>query len=408
MLTDAGFEFEVSKERKSEAMKCMDKSWDEFYAELEQYKAKYGQLNNIKQRKKKALREWCDEQRVQHTRMKWGKACSISEEQVSKLSELGFVWTAADTPSKGWDDYYGDLLTFYIEKSSFNIPDEDENLKQWVETQKIEYKKFISGVPSLLTKSRVKKLSDVSFPLDGDACTTETKLTATCSWEEMFGQLLVFKIHHKHFHVPTAMKELHAWTCQQRQQEKLMQTNRKSGSKRSAIWEERVRRLSEVGFDWDGELPQKSSLQLNSILVDPIMNGTRQDAKNAPPPLSVALHQMATMNSMTFAAPHWATTMPSFVPTTCTVSGRPMMTPHDIFQSMSNTVAAGKSLASQAAQIVADTNNRNSISTGVTITTPPSDTTLAGVLQTPTLELTTAALDSTVPTDDDNSKSVGV
>jgi hypothetical protein len=68
--------------------------------------------------------------------MKWGKACSISEDQISKLSELGFVWTAADTPSKGWDDYYGDLLTFYIEKSSFNIPDEDEDLKQWVETQK--------------------------------------------------------------------------------------------------------------------------------------------------------------------------------------------------------------------------------------------------------------------------------
>jgi hypothetical protein len=112
----------------------------------------------------------------------------------------------------------------------------------------IEYKKFISGVPSLLTKSRIKKLSDVSFPLDGDNSITETVLTAKCSWEEMFGQLLVFKIHHKHFNVPTTMKELHAWTCQQRQQEKLMQSNRKSGSKRSAIWEERVRRLSEVGF----------------------------------------------------------------------------------------------------------------------------------------------------------------
>jgi hypothetical protein len=52
-LTDAGFEFEVSKERKSEAMKYMDKSWDEFYAELEQYKAKYGQINSIKQRRKR-------------------------------------------------------------------------------------------------------------------------------------------------------------------------------------------------------------------------------------------------------------------------------------------------------------------------------------------------------------------
>lgn len=387
----------------------MDKSWDEFYAELEQYKAKYGQINSIKQRKKKALREWCDEQRVQHARMKWGKACSISEDQVMKLSELDFVWTAADTPSKGWDDYYGDLLTFYIEKSSFNIPDEDEDLKQWVETQKIEYKKFISGVPSLLTKSRIRKLSDVSFPLDGVASSTETMLTAKCSWEEMFGQLLVFKIHHKHFNVPTTMKELHAWTCQQRQQEKLMQSNRKSGSKRSAIWEERVRRLSEVGFDWDGELPpQKSSSQLTSLVFDHIINDTRQDTTQTPPPLSVALHQMATMNSMTFAIPNWATTMPSFLPNSCTASGRRVMAPQDIFQSMHNTVAAGKSLASQAAQIVADTNNRTSTLAEVAFTMAVHDPTLAEVSHTQSLEPATVALDSTAPTDDDNSKSVGV
>jgi hypothetical protein len=65
-------------------------------------------------------------------------------------------------------------------------------------------------------------------------------------------------------------------------------------------------------------------------------------------------------------------------------------------------------LLSQAAQIVADTNNRNSTSTEVAFPVPAHDPTLAGGSQTPLLEPTTAASDSTVPTDDDKSKSVGV
>jgi Helicase associated domain len=366
----AGFEFEVTKERKVEALKHMDRSWEEFFAELEQYKAKYGQVNVIKQRKKRALREWCDEQRVQYMRMKWGKPCCIEEDQVTKLSELGFVWATTEIPSKGWDEYFADVLIFYIENDSFQIPDEESDLKQWCETQRAEYQKFMSGVPSLLTKYKISKLLDVSFPL-GDNVETDG-VEAKNSWEEMFSQLLMFKIHNKHLNIPKSMKGLYTWSCQQRQQEKLMQSNRSAGSKRSAIWEERVRRLTEVGFDWEGELPEKTAIPTNCSMFED-STGTVDDTPLPSHPHrctiatstnnSVLHHHGTSLHNPTgYSLPTWTehVAVPPFLDLTHNNNaGRMVMASNDL-QSLTNAMAvSGKSLASQAAQIVAELKNRN-------------------------------------------------
>mmetsp|Transcript_18028 Transcript_18028/g.29879 ORF Transcript_18028/g.29879 Transcript_18028/m.29879 type:complete len:822 (-) Transcript_18028:190-2655(-) len=360
MLIEAGFEFEVSKERKSKAMKQMDRSWDELFAELKLYKAKYGQINGIKERKKKALREWCDEQRVQHARMKWGKESTVTKEQIQKLSDLGFVWTSAETtPSKGWHDYYGDLLSSFIKNQSFEIPDEDDELKQWAETQKVEYKKYISGVPSLITKPRIKKLSDVSFPWCGDQAKPEARLPTKISWEEMFGQLLVFKIHNMHFTVPKNMKDLRKWACQQRL-DKSNHDNSKSNTKRSAIWEERMHRLSEVGFDWCGDTGKQHTLR-NALARVSTMKPLNAATMMSP--------VRAAQNNLVFpATANWpvaavSPVMPNFMANAA--AGQLFLSAAQATSNNDMLAAGGKDLASQAAQIVAATNNRSQ-----TITTP--------------------------------------
>jgi len=343
LLKDAGFEFEVSKERKSEALKQMDRSWDEFFAELKQYKEKYGQISDIKQRKKKTLREWCDEQRVQHAKKSWGKVSKISEEQIEKLQNIGFVWTATETPSKGWDDYYCDLLSNYIKTSTFDIPDENIELKQWVEIQKTECKKYISGIPSFLTYSQVKKLRDASFPLGIVSVTEETK----GSWEEMFSQLLLFKIQNKTYDVPESMKELLLWTCEQRRQ-KMEEDKRKSKS-RSAIWEERMRRLTNVRFNWNGKRfvcgvgqPQK---QQHEVLPTETTNTNRETR--------VAILPVNT-TTMNFSG--WPNTSMPFL---SHQSGQAVLTVHHKIHHNASNGAAGKDLATQAAMIVRDINSRS-------------------------------------------------
>jgi hypothetical protein len=362
MLRDAGFEFEVSKERKSEVMKKMDRSWDELFAELKLYKEKYGQINNIKQRKKKALREWCDEQRVQHARMKWGKDSTSTEEQIQKLTNLGFEWTAADTPSKGWDDYFGDLLAYFLKNQTFDVSkEEDEELQQWAETQQAEYKKYVDGVPSLLTKSRIKKLDDVSFPWfpeDSDDSGAKSnpdtsKVPPKNSWEEMFGQLLTFKINNKHFGVPKSMRELRKWTCQQRL-DKLNHDTSKQIERRSAIWEERMHRLSEVGFDWLGDMPGKPDTK-----ILPSTDGVAHlpGAKGAMPMMPPA---MGTSSLMFSGAPNWASAAAAGNPFLANAAaGQLFMSAAAASTAAPSMGSVGKDLASQAAQIVAATNSRS-------------------------------------------------
>mmetsp|Transcript_3693 Transcript_3693/g.5777 ORF Transcript_3693/g.5777 Transcript_3693/m.5777 type:complete len:259 (-) Transcript_3693:196-972(-) len=219
----------------------MNKSWDEFFAELEQYKERYGQITDIKQRKKKALREWCDAQRDQQAKKKWGKDSDITDGQIKKLTELGFDWQETDAPSKGWDDYFCDWLSCSIKQS---FCDDNYDLKQWVETQHAEFDKFAKGVPSLLSFSQVKKLKEGHFPLK----ISESMKQSRESWEEMFAQLLLFKIRYKTFDVPDVapFQELYLWLSQQKVHK--LDPQKRNDKTPTIIWEERMRRLRDVGF----------------------------------------------------------------------------------------------------------------------------------------------------------------
>jgi hypothetical protein len=346
---DAGFEFEVPKERKSLIQRQMVPSWDEFYAELNQYKEKYGKIDVIRQSKKKALRNWCDEQRVQHARMKWGKKSTITPEQIQKLTAIGFTWTTVDEPSKGWDDFYGDLLAFYIKNRTFDVPEDQPELRSWVEIQKAEYKKYVGGIPSFLTKLRIDKLDEVNFPFSGDKVSPETKLPLVKkSWEEMFGQLLAFNIKNHHFHVPDSMKELHTWSCHQRQQKIDFDKAKSSKKKRSAIWEERLKRLTDVNFNWDGELPAVRIGRRQSLMTSSIRNvsGTSTEA---------SLNIMPSSAFVPLQAMQFWPVQGSAIP----LLPHTNMMPPQVITNV--TDAANRGLADEAARIVADTNTRHHV-----------------------------------------------
>lgn len=245
MLIEAGFEFEVTKERKHATK--LKKSWDEIYAELVQSKNRGGKKN-------KQLKTWCEEQRIQYSRLKWGDTATITPEQIEKLNKIDFTWESADSPSKGWDDYFGDLLMHRVTTGDFALGDDKKDLKRWVKEQQLEYCKFSQGIPSLLTMGRIRKLESVAFPLvakDEDAkdFAPAAAVKPTCrSWEEMFVELLQFKIENAHMQVPHTCVELYQWMAEQRQSKDLFNV----GKVRSAVAQERINKLNAVGFPWTG------------------------------------------------------------------------------------------------------------------------------------------------------------
>jgi Helicase associated domain len=281
LFEDAGFEFDPSKERKKEA-KIECHSWDDFLHEVlvvAQARRKSGNADIFKfSNRRRHLKEWCVEQRVQYFRLKWGKSSTLTNAQLKKLEDSGFDFQLDPSkfPSVGWEEHYNDLLAHYIEKGSFDMTDAPSALQAWVKEQHLERQKFMEDMPSCLTVEQIKKLDDVNFPWkdpsssDGnttsDVIRKSPESSTTKSWEEMFSVLLRQRIKFKSFAlIPETMKELHMWMAAQRT---IKDECDQYQTERSAVTEERIRKLKEVGFPWEGDrlpIPQKLRKELPSL-----------------------------------------------------------------------------------------------------------------------------------------------
>jgi len=263
----------VSTERREESSRALVKTWDELFAEMLDRKAETGTLDAGKSHD---LKEWLHTQREQFKLMKAGQTSQLTSDQVSKLSTLGIDEpTASSSPSasdeeqqkpqaqatsqttistgekmqfKTWEQWYTELLTHRLTHNSFQVPTANP-LHRWTQEQRIEYEKYTKGFPSVLTNERITKLNFVGFPWKEDGPSVSTDPSK--SWEEMFAELLAFRVRFQSFEVPQENYQLHGWMEMQR----IMLEKHLESVDESDLVEERVRKLQEVGFPWDDQGP---------------------------------------------------------------------------------------------------------------------------------------------------------
>ena len=129
-----------------------------------------------------------------------------------------------------WEVMFKALCEFKEINDHCNVPDkwpENTQLGRWVGKQRTKNNR------GLLSDERIERLNKIGFIWDA--------LSAT--WEEMFGALLMFKREHGHCKVPSHWPnnpKLRRWVFTQRE-------FFKSGT----LSEDRIRRLKEIGFEWD-------------------------------------------------------------------------------------------------------------------------------------------------------------
>ena len=118
------------------SMNIYDDAWNEKYELLKKYKEEYGSTNIEKRQKYKGvmLGLWCQNQRDNY---KTGRR-SISEEQIQRLSDIGFDWDPLETE---WNRRYEQYKRYIKENNGDTyIPRrrdfEGEHLGAWVETQR--------------------------------------------------------------------------------------------------------------------------------------------------------------------------------------------------------------------------------------------------------------------------------
>lgn len=117
----------------------------------------------------------------------------------------------------------------------------DGDLHYWVEEQKEEYSKYVAGEPSKMTGNRVQKLQAVKFPFSKIRSKKKIAVTGK-SWEEMYAELLQFRIFQKSWDVPNSYQDLFHWVSKQRE------IYHQPHSELSLVQKQHIKKLQIVGF----------------------------------------------------------------------------------------------------------------------------------------------------------------
>ncbi len=198
------------------------RNWEEMYGHLEAFfkqslhsSVPYGYEAD------QPLARWVSTQRAYERK---GKMDPSKRERLEKLE---FDWM----PNVNrWQRWIGELKIFFRESGNFDVPEDGRHraLAKWVGYLRNR------NAGGLLEEDRKRELDEIGF-----TWTTDREPV----WETWFARLLEFKAEHSHTLVPLGSPEdapLARWVSTQR-----------IAKRRGKLDPERIRRLSEVDFDWE-------------------------------------------------------------------------------------------------------------------------------------------------------------
>ena len=152
-------------------------------------------------------------------------AGKLSKERQTQLEGIGFAWNPLDAV---WDQRFAELREFNHLQGHCNVPakwPENPPLGTWVSVQR--------GKREKLSADRIRRLENVGFIWNA----------IQAAWEDQFQKLRQFKEEHGHCNVPIGWpkdRPLATWV-----------RSRRRDMKEGVLSKEHVRRLNEIGFQWE-------------------------------------------------------------------------------------------------------------------------------------------------------------
>ena len=269
-------------------------SWEDRVVQLKAYKAEFGDLAiPIRFKRNPSLGKFVHNTREQyklfHNKTKAGykKKCSLTQERIDVLNEIGFLWTTerSKRQNEDWNNRLEQLkeykkkhgvsevgccvlwlscclficCAFFFTHppfislhhhllSSFNQQDclvphgyePDPSFAEWIHRQRTSYAAMKKDkAPSAILLERMQKLEDLDFNFT----------VHTDKWMDHYNQLKEYKETHGDCQVPThyaTNRQLGRWTHTQRHQRRLQ-----TKGKRSCMTVERINLLDQLGFSWE-------------------------------------------------------------------------------------------------------------------------------------------------------------
>lgn len=231
------------------------KSWNERFAELEEYKKMHGTcIVHSSDEEHRELYVWCCNQRQQYRQLMEHGSSSLTSERVELLESIGFLKQSVQQST--WNVRMKELRQYKREHGHTNVPrHHSANLKlgRWVDTQRTSYRLLKLGKPSPLTQERVDVLNAIGFEwnpsenLTKNISTKSDKSTKRkyTPWQVRYEELQRFKVRHGHVLVDHKTR-LGEWVRAQRRQYNLLMKGAKS-----SLTSTRLALLKELGvFDY--------------------------------------------------------------------------------------------------------------------------------------------------------------
>jgi hypothetical protein len=253
-----------------------DGPWSKRFKEWMQYGRQHGH-RAVPQREKRGLGQWCHDQRRAF------RAKTLSVERLQKLSEAGFEF--ADVAARRareerqqamqqeevsmaeglWSKRLKALIEYGRQHGHLHVPiSEETGLGQWCRDQRQAF------TTQTLSVERLQKLLEAGFEFDGEkarkarkglrrasgfptdavprALQKAQKLDEKDSWSKRFKALIEYGRQHGHLHLPVREETgLGNWCHEQR---RAFRTN--------TLSVERLQKLSEAGFEFDGKVARKA------------------------------------------------------------------------------------------------------------------------------------------------------
>lgn len=189
-----------------------------------------------------SLQNWLVRQRHEFQKKRRGETSMLTDDRQKKLQSLGVSFEAQREWS--WDIRFEKLANyvkahggaFPYDKAQRNIKEQGLNL--FCQKQRVQYKRYQAGEPSLLNKERIEKLNEIDFTWDFHES----------AWDTMYNELKRFHEQHGHCLVPRNFDlnpVLGKWVDSQRTQYSLMKQQ-----KRSSMTRRRITLLNRLDFAW--------------------------------------------------------------------------------------------------------------------------------------------------------------
>jgi hypothetical protein len=142
-----------------------DQCWNDHFQELAEFRQIHGHsLVPHSHPGNPSLFLWVKRQRYQYKLHKEGKKhCTMTEERKAALEHLGFIW---DSHAATWDERFRELGAFQSKCGHCNVPTlfpPNPQLAGWVKSQRRQFKLFLIGKRSYMSKERVIQLSSLGF-----------------------------------------------------------------------------------------------------------------------------------------------------------------------------------------------------------------------------------------------------